>query len=276
MAISIVYPPVIHSKACAKPWHVADADLRHVGGKTFVRLARNGKGIAKFCFADNPNVPDPVPPTFSLTASEGYGQLVALRNAMAIDAKVDAAMSQRGLDSDLFRAAIEKQVRQATLTKAEVAKAKSDGSYCTITMPDASGTINCLAPVWDRNNLWVEVDKDQIDRFVTFLKKTPWKGSMQKVYREPGSLRQRVRRNGKVVFYKTVKMALPGQTKWLRCDANGEVDVPESDVEHGAHDGGELEAECTDAEDAVEPESQHSSMSVDGVPCEDGLLVFEE
>ena len=39
--------------------------------------------------------------------------------------------------------------------------------------------------------------------------------------------------------------------------------------------GGELEAECTGAEDAVEPESQHSSMSVDGVPCDDGLLVFE-
>ena len=262
MAISIVYPPVIRSEACAKPWYVADDDLQHVGGKTFVRLARNGKGIAKFCFADNPNVPDPLPPTFSLTASEGYGQLVALRNAMALDAKVDAAMSQRGLDSDLFRAAIEKQVRRATLTKAEFAKAKSDGSYCTITMPDASGTINCLAPVWDRNNLWVELDKDQIDRFVTFLKKTPWKESLQKVYREPGSLRKRPRRNGTVAYYKAGTSG-----KLVRCDANGEVDVPA---------GGELESDSTDADDAVEPESQHSSMSVDGVPCEDGLLVFEE
>ena len=39
--------------------------------------------------------------------------------------------------------------------------------------------------------------------------------------------------------------------------------------------GGELEAEYTDAEDAVERESQQSSLSVDGAPCEDGLHVFQ-
>ena len=82
MALRVEHSLQICSEDGKVKWDVEPESTVIVNNEQYVKLARSSKGFARLVFHKCPNVPQPVPKHFSLTASHGYNELMSLRSTV--------------------------------------------------------------------------------------------------------------------------------------------------------------------------------------------------
>ena len=70
-------------------WEFNEKSVLEVDGEKFVKLPRGTHGFARMVFHGCQNLPDPLPPGYSLTASVGYQELTKLRAQLAAQEDAD-------------------------------------------------------------------------------------------------------------------------------------------------------------------------------------------
>ena len=207
----------------AQSWTVPPNCVKDVDGDTFVKLPRSSKGFAKLVFENNPNLPNPIPPSYSLTASKGYGELLDLRKAAAI-----AEKAQRSGISALFQSGYQ---NRASVKRKDIAESRDKPAVVTLSFQAKS--VRCLATECDRDALCIFFDAIDITACIEFMRESPWDSSLMKGKREVGCLVPRKDRKGHTHFYerdhasKKLKRLLSEQSEGVAStDANEDEDTP--------------------------------------------------
>ena len=211
----------IHKIKYGEKWWTVPPDcVKDVDGDTFVKLPRGSKGFAKIVFEKNPNLPNPIPPNYSLTASRGYGELLDLRKAAAI-----ANKAQRSGISALFQSA--DQSRESVKRK-DIAESR--GKPTIVTLSFQAKSVRCLATECDRDALCIFLDPIDITACIEFMRESPWDSSLMRGKREVGCPLPRKDRRGRTQFYerdhasKKLKRLLSEQS--ASTHANEDEDIP--------------------------------------------------
>ena len=206
-----------------KFWTVPPECLQEVDGETFVKLPRCNKGFANLIFEKNANLPNPLPPNYSLTASKGYGELLDLRKAAAI-----AEKAQRSGISALFQSGYQ---NRASVKRKDIAESRDKPAVVTLSFQAKS--VRCLATECDRDALCIFFDAVDITACIEFMRESPWDSSLMKGKREVGCLVPRKDRKGHTHFYerdhasKKLKRLLSEQSEGVASThANEDEDTP--------------------------------------------------
>jgi hypothetical protein len=201
-------------------WLIGVTDLISSGTKYFVKLPRTySSGFSRLVKDNNPNIPTPEPPHYSLAASVGYRQLVKLRNAAAESLR-DYIASEAV--PDVFRGD-GFDVKRARKTMKPKKDANVEPVSLHITIPgvtdsDQGQRIEVLEPLHGcRDNLYVLFDEDTVSTIIQWLKDTPWTSQWIGTRRKDANgVYRRARVNGVVDWYKKV------HDKWVKCKETGD------------------------------------------------------
>ena len=163
-------------------WTVENECVMHVDGVPYVKLRRKTRGFASVVFNGCSDLPSPLPPCYSLTASVGYQDLVRRRQAQQNQEYVDkeletvpALFKNRGQQAR----APNKRARQ---TRDSLKKAREHPA--TMTLDLGNQTVDVLRAVHPRDDLCVRFDEQTLETVITFLQQSAWSTDAMKKKRQ--------------------------------------------------------------------------------------------
>jgi hypothetical protein len=200
-----------------------DKEVMECEGVKYLKLARNyWSTFAKICKEDNPNIPFPEPPKYSLAASVGYTELVKLRNDATEhqrDALATAAVPElfRGDDFDVKRA---RKVQHKHC--ARVQETQTPISVAIPGLVDTDGlqsTIEMLTPMSSRDDICIRFDDNTIALTIKWLKQSRWTANnFHQKNANSNNVFARKTWHGETCWFK--KMV---DGKFKKCDESGEL-----------------------------------------------------
>jgi hypothetical protein len=247
-----------------------DKEVMECEGVKYLKLARNyWSPFAKICKEDNPNIPFPEPPKYSLAASVGYTELVKLRNEATEhqrDALAIAAVPElfRGDDFDVKRA------RKVQLK--HCARVQETQTRIIVAIPglvDTDGwqaTIEMLTPLSSRDDICIRFDDNTIALTIKWLKQSRWTANnFHQKNTNTNNVFARKTWHGETCWFKKME-----DGKFKKCNESGELihvtvlDGAESD--HGQYMNSEVFLAGEDGEEPNDdaPECDVSEADEDG------------